>query len=44
MLPEDAAWAARIVSRFTDEIVRAIVLEGNLRAPEAESHRCSRPG
>jgi hypothetical protein len=41
MLPEDAAWAARIVSRFTDEIVRAIVREGDFRAPEAESHLVS---
>jgi hypothetical protein len=41
MLPEDAAWAARIVSRFTDEVVRAIVREGDFRAPEAESHLVS---
>jgi hypothetical protein len=41
MLPEDAAWAARIVSRFTDEVVRAIVREGDFRAPEAENHLVS---
>ncbi len=41
MLPEDAAWAARIVARFTDEIVRAIVREGDFRAPEAENHLVS---
>ena len=41
MLPEDAAWAARIVARFTDEIVRAIVREGDFRAPEAEDHLVS---
>jgi hypothetical protein len=41
MLPEDAAWAARIVSRFTDEIVRAIVREGDFRAPAAEKHLVS---
>jgi hypothetical protein len=38
MLPEDAFWAARIVSRFSDEAIRAIVKEGDLRAPEAEAH------
>jgi hypothetical protein len=41
MLPEDAAWAARIVARFTDEIVRTIVREGDFRAPEAEAHLVS---
>lgn len=41
MLAEDAGWAARIVSRFTDEIVRAIVREGDFRAPEAEEHLAS---
>jgi hypothetical protein len=38
MLPEDAFWAARIVSRFSDEAIRAIVREGDFRAPEAEAH------
>lgn len=37
MLPEDAFWAARIVSRFSDEAIRAIVKQGDLRAPEAEA-------
>ena len=38
MLPEDAFWAARIVSRFTDELLRAVVDEADLRAPAAEEH------
>jgi hypothetical protein len=38
MLPEDAFWAARIVSKFSDEAIRAIVREGEFRAPEAEAH------
>jgi hypothetical protein len=38
MLPEDAFWAARIVSKFSDEAIRAIVREGDFRAPEAEAH------
>jgi len=38
MLPDDAFWAARIVSRFSDEAIRAIVKEGDFRAPEAEAH------
>ena len=38
MLPDDAFWAARIVSKFSDEAIRAIVKEGDFRAPEAEGH------
>jgi hypothetical protein len=38
MQPEDAFWAARIVSKFTDDAVRAMVREGDYRAPEAEAH------
>jgi hypothetical protein len=38
MQPEDAFWAARLVSKFTDEAIRAIVKEGDFRAPEAEAH------
>jgi hypothetical protein len=38
MQPEDAFWAARIISRFTDEAIRAIVKTGDFRAPEAEEH------
>ena len=38
MLPEDAFWAARIVSRFTDELLRAVVDEADLRSPAAEEH------
>ncbi len=41
MLPEDAFWAARIVSKFKDEMIRAIVQEGDFRAPEAEDHLAS---
>jgi hypothetical protein len=36
MLPDDAFWAARIVSRFTDEMVRAIVHTGQYDDPGAE--------
>jgi hypothetical protein len=36
MLPDDAFWAARIVSRFTDEMVRAIVHTGQYDDPAAE--------
>jgi hypothetical protein len=38
MLPEDAFWAARIVSKFSDDAIRGIVREGDLRNPEAETH------
>jgi len=41
MLPEDAFWAARIVSKFTDEAIRAIVAQGDFRAPQAEEHLAS---
>jgi len=34
----DAFWAASIVSRFDDEMVRAIVAEGRLSDPEAASY------
>lgn len=37
MRPEDAFWAARIVARFTDEAVRAMVATGRLGNPEAEA-------
>lgn len=36
MLPEDAFWAARIVSKFSDEALRALVAAADLRAPAAE--------
>jgi hypothetical protein len=36
MLPDDAFWAARIVSRFTDEMVRALVHTGQYHDPAAE--------
>jgi hypothetical protein len=36
MLPDDAFWAARIVSRFTDEMVRALVHTGQYDDPVAE--------
>jgi hypothetical protein len=38
MLPEDAFWAARIVSKLPDTAIRRIVAEADLRAPEAEAH------
>lgn len=38
MLPEDAFWAARIVSKVPDAAIRAIVAAADLRAPEAEAH------
>jgi hypothetical protein len=38
MRPADAFWAARIVARFSDEAVRAIVATGRLGNPEAEAH------
>jgi hypothetical protein len=38
MLPADAFWAARIVSRFTDEMVRAAVHAGEFSDPAAERH------
>lgn len=34
----DAFWAARIVARFADEDVRAVVREGRLSNPEAEDY------
>src|SRR6185436_7818910 len=34
----DAFWAASIVSRFNDEMIRAIVDEGRLSDPEAASY------
>ena len=41
MLSEDAFWAARIVSRLSDDAIRAIVKEGDFRAPDAEAHLAS---
>jgi hypothetical protein len=38
MLPADAFWAARIVSRFSDEAVRALVHSGEFDDPAAERH------
>jgi hypothetical protein len=38
MQPADAFWAGRIVSRFSDEAVRAIVHSGGYADPEAERH------
>ncbi|MEE9534650.1 MAG: hypothetical protein V3W06_09525 [Acidimicrobiia bacterium] len=34
----DAFWAARIVSRFTDELIRAIVAEGQISDPQAAAY------
>jgi len=38
MLPTDAFWAARIVSRFGDQAVRALVATGDFDDPAAERH------
>ncbi len=38
MQPQDAFWAGRIVSRFSDEAVRAIVHTGGYSDAEAEAH------
>jgi hypothetical protein len=38
MLPEDAFWAARLVSKIGEEAIRAIVKQADYRAPEAEAH------
>jgi hypothetical protein len=35
---EDAFWAARIVQRFSDEAIRAVVRTGRLEDPEAEEY------
>ncbi len=34
----DAFWAARIVARFTDDMIRAIVAEGRLSDPDAAAY------
>jgi hypothetical protein len=38
MLPEDAFWAVRIIHRFSDEMVRAIVETGEIADQEAEEY------
>jgi hypothetical protein len=38
MLPDDAFWAARIVARFSDEDIRAIVHTGEYSEPAAEKY------
>jgi hypothetical protein len=38
MQPQDAFWAARILSRFSDEAVRAVVHAGRFDDPAAEQH------
>ncbi len=38
MQPADAFWAARIVSRFSDDAVRALVHSGEFTDPAAEKH------
>jgi hypothetical protein len=38
MLPEDAFWAVRIIKRFTDEMIRAIVETGKYSDPEVEQY------
>lgn len=36
--PDDAFWAARLVARFSDEIVRAVVAKGRYSEPGAAEH------
>lgn len=38
MLPDDAFWAARIVSRFSDEMIRSIVKTGQYEDPASEEY------
>ncbi len=38
MLPEDAFWAVRIILRFSDEMIRAIVKTGKIVDSEAEDY------
>jgi len=38
MLPADAFWAVRIILRFSDEMIRAIVETGKIEDPEAEDY------
>lgn len=38
MLPQDAFWATKIVQKFNDEMVRALVRTGQLADPEAEEY------
>ncbi len=38
MLADDALWATRILMRFTDEVIRAIVDTGRITDPEAEDY------
>jgi hypothetical protein len=38
MRPDDAFWAARLVARFSDETIRAIVAKGRYSEPGAAEH------
>jgi hypothetical protein len=38
MLPDDAFWAARIISRFSDEMIRSIVSTAEYIDPKAEGY------
>jgi hypothetical protein len=38
MLLEDALWAAKIIQRFSDEMIRSVVETGRLENPEAENY------
>ncbi|MDA2932813.1 hypothetical protein MYX82_00565, partial [Acidobacteria bacterium AH-259-D05] len=38
MLPDDAFWATRIVMRFSDEMIRALLRTGQIIDPEAENY------
>jgi hypothetical protein len=38
MQPQDASWAARILARVTDKMIRAVVLSGQIANPEASEY------
>ena len=38
MQNEDAFWATRVVARFTNEMIRAVIKTGQIRDPEAEDY------
>ena len=38
MRPDDAFWAARIVSRFTDEMIRGVVAKARYSDPKATEY------
>ena len=38
LMSDDAYWAARIVSRFSDDAIRAVVAEARYSNPRATAH------